>query len=375
VARSIFFYADSREVGGAERALLMLLRNLDRSAWEPSLLLDEGAAGRLEELAAETGVETRRVPAMPLGLEGARRAPGLAKRIRRSAPDLLHVSMSSPMSAKWGLAAGVLARVPTIGTVQLVPSYEPSRSARLQLRAIAARVDRFIAVSRDIAAELSERFRWPRDRIEVIHNAVSPERFVSAAPPGLREQLAGGREAPVVLTVARLTEQKGLSVLLQAASRVPGAVFVVAGDGPLRASLEREAAAAGVANRVSFLGDRSDVPDLLAACDVFALPSLYEGSSLAVLEAMAAGRATVSSSIGGTAELIDDGVSGLLTPPGDPESLAAALRRVLVDDGLRAALAARGRQRVEEDFTEQAMARKVELVYEELLGDGRPAGR
>jgi glycosyltransferase involved in cell wall biosynthesis len=376
VARSIFFYTDSRELGGAENALLMLLASLRRDAWKPTVLIDAGPGGdRLDELVAKLGVPTLRVPSMPLGLSGARRVPSLARMLRARSPDLFHAQMSSPMSAKWGLAAAVLARVPTVATVQLVPAYEPDRSSRLQLRALAAQVDRFIAVSRDIAEQLSQRFRWPRDRIEVVHNAVALERFGSPPPPGLRAELTGGRELALVLTLARLTEQKGHPTLLRAAAELPEAVFAFAGDGPLRPELEREAARLGVEDRVRFLGHREDVPDLLAASDVFALPSLYEGSSLALLEAMAAGRAVVSSSIGGTAELIEDGANGLLVPPGDVGALSSAIRRLLRDDGLRARLGAEGRDRVEASFAERATADAVEGVYSEVLGDGRHTGR
>jgi glycosyltransferase involved in cell wall biosynthesis len=376
VARSIFFYTDSRELGGAENALLMLLASLRRDAWKPTVLIDAGPGGdRLDELVAKLGVPTLRVPSMPLGLSGARRVPSLARMLRARSPDLFHAQMSSPMSAKWGLAAAVLARVPTVATVQLVPAYEPDRSSRLQLRALAAQVDRFIAVSRDIADQLSQRFRWPRDRIEVVHNAVALERFGSPPPPGLRAELTGGRELALVLTLARLTEQKGHPTLLRAAAELPEAVFAFAGDGPLRPELEHEAARLGVEDRVRFLGHREDVPDLLAASDVFALPSLYEGSSLALLEAMAAGRAVVSSSIGGTAELIEDGANGLLVPPGDVGALSSAIRRLLRDDGLRARLGARGRDRVEANFAERATADAVEGVYSEVLGDGRLTGR
>ena len=329
MARSIFFYTDSRELGGAENALLMLLAASRRDAWKPTVLIDAGPGGdRLDERVAELGVPALRVPPMPLGLSGARRVPSLARMLRARSADLFHAQMSSPMSAKWGLAAALLARVPTVATVQLVPAYEPDRSSRLQLRALAARVDRFIAVSRDIAEQLSQRFRWPRDRIEVVHNAVALERFGSPPPPGLRAELTGGRELALVLTLARLTEQKGHPTLLRAAAELPEAVFAFAGDGPLRPELEREAARLGVGDRVRFLGHREDVPDLLAASDVFALPSLYEGSSLALLEAMAAGRAVISSSIGGTAELIEDG-TGLLVPPGDVGALGSAIRRLL----------------------------------------------
>src|SRR5262249_5244968 len=145
---------------------------------------------------------------------------------------------------------------------------------------------------------------------------------------GLRERLGAGPERPVVLTLGRLDAQKGYPVLLEAAAQLPDADFAVAGEGPERDVLEDLAGRLGIADRVHFLGHRTDVPELLAAADVFALPSLYEGSSLAVLEAMAARRAVVSSAVGGTEELIEDGESGLLVPPGDAAALAGAIRRL-----------------------------------------------
>jgi glycosyltransferase involved in cell wall biosynthesis len=369
VARSIFFYTDSRELGGAENALLMLLENLASERWRPTLLLNDAAsADRLAALGAGLGVPVARVPEMPLGLGGARRAPALARLLRRESPDLFHAHLSAPLSTKWGLSAAVLARVPTVATVQLVPAFEPDRAARLQLRALASGVDRYIAVSEDIARELRSRFHWPARKIEVVRNAVAVERFERPRSDALRAELSGGRELPIVLTCARLGDQKGHPVLFRAAAETPGAIFALAGDGPLRGELEGEAARLGLADRVVFLGRRTDVPDLLAACDVFALPSLYEGTSLAVLEAMAAGRAVVSSSIGGTDELIEDGVSGLLVAPGDAAALGGAIRRLLDDPELRHSVAARARERARTEFTPQEMAARVEGVYTEVLG-------
>jgi glycosyltransferase involved in cell wall biosynthesis len=261
--------------------------------------------------------------------------------------------------------------VPCLGTVQLIPEFRLERSSFLQLRLLARGVNRYAAVSHDVAAELVERFRWPASKIEVVYNAVRLERFQAPAPPGLREEL-GGSDRPLVLTCARLDEQKGHRVLLSAAAQLSGICLAFAGEGPERAALEALADELGVADRVSFLGYRDDIPALLAACDVFALPSLYEGSSLAVLEAMAAGRAVVSSTIGGTEELIEDGRSGLLVRPGDVDGLRNALERAVVDEKLRSALANAARERVERDFTPQAMVGANERIYRELLGDGRP---
>lgn len=371
MARSVFFYTDSRVLGGAENAMFMLLESLDRAAWEPTLLLED--APEVEPLAARAaaiGVSVRRVAPMPLGLTGATRVPAFARMLRRERPDVFHAHMSSPVACKWGLAAAKLARVPAVlGTVQVGAYEPPDRSAYWQLRVLARGVDRYLAVSREIAGELVDRLGWPAEKVEVVYNAVDVERVAVPAPPGLREQLGGSETRPLVLTPARLDAQKGHETLLEAAAEVPEAMFVLAGEGPLRAELEARAVELGVGDRVQFLGRREDVPALLAACDVFALPSLYEGSSLAVLEAMAAGIPVVSSAIGGTEELIDDGRSGLLVPPGDAPALAAALRRLLGDADLRRDLAAKARARVEEGLTREQNAKRVAGVYCELLGD------
>jgi glycosyltransferase involved in cell wall biosynthesis len=373
VARSIFFYTDSRDLGGAEFALLMLIENLD-PGWEPTLLVDDDPGSRpLAERGEALGVRVRRVAPMPLGLAGARRGVGLARMLHSERPEIFHAHLSWPLAAKWALAAAVLARLPTVATIQLIPEFRLERSSRLQLRALAAGVDRYIAVSRDVADELSERFGWPAAKIRVGYNAVEIDRFGGPPPAGLREQIGGDPERPLVLTPARLDEQKGLPVLLRAAADLPGVDFVLAGEGPERTSLEALAGEMGIADRVHFLGYRDDISQLLAACDVFALPSLYEGSSLAVLEAMAAGRPVVSSAIGGTDELIDDGADGLLISPGDATGLADALRHLLDDADLRTTFAQRARERVERDFTPTAMTQRVEAIYTEMLAGGRRA--
>jgi len=369
VAHSIFFYTDSRVLGGAENAMFMVLASLDRGEWEPTLLLEDAPEVEpLRERAAALGVPVRLVAPMPLGLTGAQRVPAFVRLLRRERPQVFHAHMSSPVACKWGLAAAVLARVPAVlGTVQVGAYEPPDRSAYWQLRALARGVDRYLAVSREIAAELTGKLGWPGEKVEVVYNAVDVERAAVDAPPGLREKLGGSETRPLVLTPARLNPQKGHRVLLEAVAEVPDALFLLAGDGPERAPLEAEAERLGVADRVRFLGRREDVPQLLAACDVFALPSLYEGSSLAVLEAMAAGIPIVSSAIGGTDELIDDGRSGLLVPPGDAKALAAALRQLLGDAELRRDLADRARERVDAGLTREQLATRVAATYRELL--------
>src|SRR3954471_566367 len=174
VVRSIFFYTDSSVLGGAEKAMFMLLESLDRGEWRPTLLLDDQpGAELLAERAAALGVPVRLVGPLPLGLGGARAVPALARLLRRERPAVFHAHMSSPVACKWGLAAAVAARVPAVlGTVQVGGYVPPDHSAYWQLRALARRVDRYLAVSDDIARELVEDLGWPRGKIDVVYNAV-----------------------------------------------------------------------------------------------------------------------------------------------------------------------------------------------------------
>jgi glycosyltransferase involved in cell wall biosynthesis len=349
----------------------MLIETLDRDAWSPTLMLDQvPEAEELARRASALRVPVRFVPPTPLGLAGARRVPLLVRRLRSARPDVFHAHLSWPLAAQYPLVAAVGARVPAVvATVHLIPEFVLDRSSFLQLRALSAGVDRYIAVSRDIAGELIRRFRWPERKIEVIHNAVSMERFRNPAPSQLRALLTDGQRRAVVFTSARLHPQKGHDVLLRAAARVPETVFVLAGESPQRAALEAQAAELGISERVRFLGFRRDIPELLAVSDVFALPSLYEGTSLALLEAMAAGRAIVTTTIGGSDELIDDGANGLLIAPRDVDALVEALRRLLADEGLRSALGDHARAHALRDFSPAAMADRVTRTYTEILVD------
>jgi glycosyltransferase involved in cell wall biosynthesis len=164
-----------------------------------------------------------------------------------------------------------------------------------------------------------------------------------------------------------LAEQKGLCYLLKAAVLVPEAIFVLAGEGPGRASLEAQVRELGLNKRVLFLGYRQDVPDLLACCDLFVLPSLFEGLPLSILEAMAANKPVVASAVGGNDEAIVHGETGLLVPPANPTALAAAIQTVLSNSDLSRRLAAAGKARVHEHFSAEAMVRQVAHIYEEVL--------
>jgi glycosyltransferase involved in cell wall biosynthesis len=369
MGRTVHYFTDGGQFGGAEHALLTLLGSIDREAWDPTLLYHDDATGRqLAERAAEIRVPVQPVARLPLGLAGVRQAPSLARELRGAAPAVFHAHLSWPLAAKYALAAAALARVPAIvATVHLIPEFTLDRSNRLQLQLLSRFVGRYVAVSSDIATRLSEELGWPAAKIDVVHNGVDIDDFALPPGPDVRSELAGSREGPVFLTVARLDQQKGHDVLLRAATRVADGRFVLAGEGPERPLLEALAAELRLGDRVLFLGRRSDVPDLLAAADAFVLPSRFEGSPLAVLEAMAAGKPVVCSAIGGTDELVVHGETGLLVPVGDADALSAALRELAADSSLRARLGAAGRERAKQHFSLADSTSRVERIYEELL--------
>ena len=201
----------------------------------------------------------------------------------------------------------------------------------------------------------------------MVHNGIDAEGHPVPSSDGLRARIAGRSDRPIVLTVARLDSQKGHPYLLAAAAEIPHAVFALVGEGGEQAALESQARALGIADRVRFLGHRDDVPELLAACNVFVLPSLYEGLPLSVLEAMAAAKPVVATAIDGTGEAVVDGVTGLLVPPADPVRLAGAIRGLLADGALASRMGEEGRARVRREFSLRKMIEGVTGVYDELL--------
>jgi glycosyltransferase involved in cell wall biosynthesis len=182
-----------------------------------------------------------------------------------------------------------------------------------------------------------------------------------------REALGLPATGPLIGVVARLDEAKGLSYLLQAlprlVSRFANLRVVVAGTGALLDTLRAEAAALGVAGRVSFLGLRLDVPELLHLFDVYVLPSVREGLPMGLIEAMAARRAIVATDVGGVGTLIQSNVTGLLTPARDPDALAEAIATLLLDDALRQRLSAAAQRVAHEQYSAAAMTRAYERLY------------
>lgn len=366
--RAVIHFIDGQAMGGTERVVLQLIEGLDRRVWRPVLFYHQSAGlAPVLARARQLHVETRPVPRMET-VKDIARLPEWIRTIRDERPAVLHAHLLWPLSCKYGLLASTLAGVPAVvATAHLFMDVSSKPVVRIQPRAIAVIVDRYLAVSQCVARQLRQSFRIPSRKIEVVRNGIDLARFRASPNAGVRASLTGGDDRPVVLTVARLEAQKGLHDLIDAAQRVPGALFVIAGDGPDRPRLEARARSQGIGDRVRFLGYRDDIPELLASSDVFVMPSLYEGLPLAVMEAMAAGTPVIATAIGGTDELVADGETGVLVPPADPPALAVALRTLLDDPDRANAMASAAQRLAHQEFGCARVVQRVGEVYEELL--------
>ena len=242
-------------------------------------------------------------------------------------------------------------------------------------RLLARYTDRAIAVSGSTRDFLVDERHVPADRVRLIWNGAPLAEFAhppAGARESVRRELGLSPETLVVGTIGRLSEQKGQRDLLAAAAQVAREFrdvrFVLVGDGDLRAELEAQADALGLGDRIVFAGHRADIPAVLAAIDVVCISSTYEGTPLALFEAMAAGKPIVSTAVDGCREVLSDQRTGLLTPPRDPASLARALVRLRRDPELRRSLAAEAAAESSRyDIAE--CVRRIESLYEEVLAE------
>jgi glycosyltransferase involved in cell wall biosynthesis len=230
------------------------------------------------------------------------------------------------------------------------------------------RFHRIVAVSDAVAASLRG-FGIPHDRIATISNGVDVSAFRNARPT-LVEAIPKGKRM-IVGTVARLVPLKGIEYLLRAAREVladfPNTLFVLAGDGPSRKQLEELARELGIASKVRFVGERRDMRGVYASMDIFVLPSLNEGMPMAILEAFAAGKPVIATSVGGVPKVVLHEQTGLLVQPVDTFGLRNAIVRLLTDSDLRSQLGAKGQALVERHFSVEAMALEYRGLYERLV--------
>jgi sugar transferase (PEP-CTERM/EpsH1 system associated) len=249
-----------------------------------------------------------------------------------------------------------------------------NRRRNLLRRLSNAFISRFVTVSEDLRRWLVGRVGIPARKVVTIPNGVDTVRFAPRDKATARTALGLPPERRVVGTVGRLDPVKDQAGLVRAFASLTEAgaetLLVIAGDGPCRGSLQALIEAEGLGRRVHLLGQRDDVPQVLAAMDVFVLSSLAEGMSNTILEAMATGLPIVATRVGGTPELVQDDVDGLLVPARNPPALAGALARYLGDPELRIAHGRAARRRALDAFSLDRMRATYEALYRHVVGLG-----
>lgn len=364
----ILYLATGLGIGGAERELTQLARGFAARGHEVSvvsLLPPTGFAAELEEAG---------IPVSSLGMRRGVPSPAALLRLRSllraRRPQVLHSFMvHANLLAR---LAGRLVRVPAvISTAQ--NTVEGGRWRERLLRRTARWADLTTQVSRAGYERYRELRLAPAERLELVPNSVDVERFAPDpdARGVVRRELAAG-DSFAFLAVGRLEPQKDYPNLLAAFAQVareqPGVVLWIAGQGPQQAALESEHARLGLEGSVRFLGLREDIARVLNAADAYVLSSRWEGTPLALLEAAATGLPAVATDVGGNAEVIAEGVSGLLVPPASPEALAVAMlalaRRPAAE---RRAMGESARRRVAELYGLLATLARWEAIYRRLL--------
>jgi len=366
VKRSIVHVAKVAGIAGAETHLLSLLPGLHARGWNVRLvMLHEGEPGARDfaRLLADRGVP---VEAIRLEADADPRAfLRLVRSLARSRPALAHTHLAH--ADVYGQPAAWLARVPVrFSTKHGFNEFRESpRFARVD-RLVGRLVDVHVAASHGLARYLAETEGFAEAEFEVAHYGVRLAAPAPGPPPD---------GPPRALAIGRLIPIKGHDVLLRAfalaLSQVPGLELHVAGTGPLESRLRSLADELGVAAHVRLLGHVQPVQQAIVESLFVVVPSLGEGFGLVALEAMERGRAVVASGVGGLLDIVADGETGILVPPGDAEALADAIVALARDPELAARMGVEGRRRAEAQFSEERSVERIEQLYREALAARR----
>ena len=364
----VLFLSHAYMVGGAEEMVLNLVRHLPER-FEPAVVCIH-EAGPIGEEIARTGV-----PFKVLGLKPGLLRPFDVLRLRdfliECEPAIVHTFLLT--GSLYGRFAAMMAHVPVIvGTEVNIYQNKKSSHARLE-RWLMRRTDAVVASAASVREFYIDQVKADPSKVEVIYNAVDWSQLqTTMSREEFRASVGVPADVPVAGIIARLTEQKAHQVLFDAIAHDAGLSklhLLVVGDGELRSSLTASAATLRIQDRVHFLGARRDLGNILAAIDLFAMPSYWEGLPLSMVLAMGAGLPVVASRVAGIPEVVKDGVSGLLVAPGDVADLAAALNRIVHDDTLRVLLGQEARAFVRPRFGVDGYVKSVSALYDRLLAE------
>jgi len=353
--------------GGLERVITILTTRMDKEFFSVGSLCLR-YVGEFGEYLQKNGYSVDTFPQNPNHFD-IRDPWRLSRYLKKRNVDVVHAHSGAFFMS---VAAARLAGIPAVFyTDHGRPQVEGTK--RMIEEAVTARfVDRVIAVSEELKQHLITKTHFPAGKIEVIVNGIDTDVFrPRPKPQKLLAEFRLPENARIVGSTGRFSREKGYHILIDSFRRVidkiPDAYLLLVGDGPQRDDLERQSETARCKNRIIFTGVRSDIPELLNMFDIFVLPSIYEGTSMSLLEAMASGKPPVATRVGGNLSIISHQESGLLVPSENPEALAEAIVELLSDEGKRAAFGKASEKKIRADYSQENMVRKYSELYLSVL--------
>ena len=377
----ILFLGTQMEMAGAQRVLLSLARAFHARGYSVQAVFFYDKQGLAADWSAQNDFPVISLNAWKHGdfpLFNLLRLPFGMLRLFARLRGVRAVVAFTPDSNLLSLPIAWLARVSVrIATHHGLIEASPAWVARLHGWVVNSGIaTHMVAVSKQVLDYAVQREGVRPERVTVIENGIEPlaiNTLKATDNAALRAELDVPQMGLLLLTTGRLTIQKGHTVLLQAIARVapqiPHVVFAFAGEGPQRPTLEAQAAQLGIAKQVRFLGLRRDVDQLLLATDIFVQPSLWEGLSLAMLEALLSGTPVLATRVEGVVDVIEGGNTGLLVPPNDSAALAAAILRLVADPALRQRLGRAGQAHAKAHYSVDRMAVEYEALLKKQLNE------
>lgn len=350
-------------IGGAETFVRDMSLRLRSAGW-PLRLIVLGRAGMLGETIRRAGVSLLELGGGPRS--SFRALQRLLEAWFKERPDIVHTHLYH--AGVVGRLAARLSGIPNVIVHQHGPEINRSALRSILDKSTQNLVTRYVATCQAVAQVMQERENIPLHKIEIIPNGIEIE------PPhrsGKPDEWPVPKGHLGIVHAGRFAPGKGQVDLIKALSLLPPATppvhLVMFGEGELQPKAIQAAQEYGLAQKVSFAGLRPDFRDWLPHFDLFVLPSLWEGVSFALLEAMAAGLPVIGTRAGGTPEVILENETGLLVPPGDPQDLARAIHQMAAETELRQRMGIAGRRRVESHFSAQNTQRMLEAIYNRLV--------
>ena len=369
--QNILWLIDGLGMGGAERLMIPYLCQLDKSQFRSRVcVLQERDGNPMADQIRQLGVPVDLL-LMP-HLRNLDNIPRLLRYLRQHQIDLVHTQLE--FANIMGTLAARLEQIPTLCTLHTFEDIDQSakttRRVRLMWQVLRRFSQRIIAVSEEIRQYHIRQAYFDPDKIITLYNGINLSRF-RQLPGSTRDDLGIPSDAPLLLTVAVLRQPKGIQYMIEAMlailTAVPDTRYVIVGDGEYAQPLQQLAQQQKVSDRIIFTGIRHDVPQLLAASDLFVLPTLLDALPTVLIEALAAGKPIVASDVGGVPEIVVHGRNGLLVPPAQPDELAQACLQLLLNGEMRAAMGCVGQEVAAQRFDIRNQVKRLGDIYLEIL--------